>query len=128
MKFDVELSFIQRSRFKTCVEAESLEDAKAQVYTINEADIPAWDSFDRHDRLWSVTPSVEPLSTGCRVSNATEAANPPTDVQAAFRRVVDYLYDDEAEDYQTMSGLEQRGHMFEAVLLLARWLARFEQS
>lgn len=49
---------------------------------------------------------------------------PPT-VTDAIRRIVDYLYEEEAADYQTMERHLQREHIFESVLMVEGWL---EQS
>jgi hypothetical protein len=39
-----------------------------------------------------------------------------------IRRIVDYLYEAEAADHQTLEQHLQREHIFESILAVERWL------
>ena len=44
-----------------------------------------------------------------------------------IRQILDYLMDDEAADYLETSPLEEReGHIYNALLAVNHWLARYE--
>jgi hypothetical protein len=49
-------------------------------------------------------------------------------VETAIQYLIDYLYEDEAEDYQTLEGQVQCGHIFESVLKVQRWLNTLNSS
>ena len=127
MRFNVRLHRTQYKIGSTSIEAESQAEAEDAAQNFEAKDIAEWELADDDLIVVSVTPSLEPLFEGDRASDATEAARPPSEVREALRRVVDYLYDDEAEDYQTLTQAEQREHVFEAVLCVARWLAKLER-
>lgn len=125
MKYNVEFSIVQQSRFRTRVEADSPEEAKTKARALKAADLPTWVPFNDADCGWNVEPADAPLAEK-QEADALDSGCPPDEVREALRRVVDYLYDDEAGDYQTRTRGDQREHIFQAVLCLARWLSRFE--
>ncbi len=127
MRFNVRLHRTQYKIGSTSIEAESQAEAEDAAQNFEAKDIAEWELADDDLIVVSVTPSLEPLFEGDPASGATEAARPPAEVREALRRVVDYLYDAEAEDYQTSAKWAHRGHIFEAVLLVARWLAKLER-
>jgi hypothetical protein len=46
------------------------------------------------------------------------------DVLEHIERIVDYLYDDEACDFDFVEGQFREGHIFQSILRVSRWLCR----
>lgn len=47
-----------------------------------------------------------------------------TSIYADIQRLVDYLYEDEASDYQDVEHYLKPGHIFDSVMAVQRWLYR----
>lgn len=123
MKYQV---LLQRALYHfatTVINAESDDHAAAMAHAVDGTQVKGWELTDDKLSVVSVAPFEEVDSEACQTP---EGARVPVDVRQALRRMVDYLYDDEAEDYQTLTRAEQREHIFEAVLCIARWLAKLE--
>lgn len=123
MKYQV---LLQRALYHfatTLINAESDDHATAVAHAIDGTEVKGWELTDDKLSVVSVTQFEEVDSEACQTP---EGVRIPLEVRHALRRMVDYLHDDEAEDYQTLTQTEQREHIFEAVLCIARWLAQFE--
>lgn len=123
MKYQV---LLQRALYHfgtTVINAESDDHAMAVAHAVDGTQVKGWELTDDKLSVVSVTRFEEVDSDACQTA---EGVKLPLEVRQALRRMVDYLYEDESEDYQTLTQTEQRGHIFEYVLCIARWLAQFE--
>lgn len=110
----------------TCIEADSKEQAEAAAAGLDVSAIRDWEVVDEGLKVISVRPSEAANAEPHPEIAAIQAGRPSKEIREALRRVVDYLYEDEAEDYQTLTKAEQRGHIFEEVASVARWLDRLK--
>ncbi|OWY65371.1 hypothetical protein B7486_42300 [cyanobacterium TDX16] len=106
------------------IEAENTGHAHAIACTLKASDIETWRSPEDFLDIVSVT---ECDGEGGCGGEASPYRLPPV-IRVALRVVIDYLYDDEAQDYQTLTRMEQAGHIFEYVLTLSRWLRGSERD
>ncbi|MCC7316619.1 MAG: hypothetical protein IT419_17650 [Planctomycetes bacterium] len=118
MKYEIELrrSFSQWGR--TAIEAVNDGHAHAVACGLKASDIAVWKTPDEFLDIVSVT---ECDGEGRCGDQDSPYRLPPT-IREALGAVIEYLYDDEAEDYQTLTKSDQEGHIFESVSTLNRWL------
>lgn len=118
MKYEVELRRAFSQWGRTTIEANNKGHAHAVACTLKASDIETWSPPEDFLDIVSVTESDG--EGRCGEEDSPYRLPPP--IREALRAVIDYLYDDEAEDYQTLTKSEQSGHIFESVSTLNRWL------
>lgn len=118
MKYQIELRRAFSQWGRTTIEAKNKGHAHAVACTLGASDVETWKSPEDFLDIVSVT---ECDGEGRCADEDSPYRLPPL-IREALRAVIDYLYNDEAEDYQTLTRMEQAGHIFEHVLTLSRWL------
>lgn len=118
MRYQIELRRAFSQWGRTTIEAENKGHAHAFACTLKSSDVETWNSPEDFLDIVSVT---ECDGEGGCGDEASPYRLPPV-IREALRAVIDYLYDDEAEDFQTLTKCEQHGHIFGHVLTLNRWL------
>lgn len=118
MKYEIELRRAFSQWGRATIEASNLGHAHVVACTLKASDIKTWKPPEDFLDIVSVTACDG--EGGCGDQESPYRL-PPT-IREALRAVIDYLYEDEAEDYQTLTKSEQVGHIFEYVLTLNRWL------
>lgn len=124
MKYQVELRRSYSQWARTTIEAVNDGHAAAVAYGLQASDIATWKSPDEFLDVVSLTKCDG--EGRCAEEDSPYRLPPP--IREALRAVIDYLYDDEAEDYQTLTKSEQDGHIFGYVLTLNRWLRAPERD
>ncbi|MBA5868111.1 MAG: hypothetical protein GDA67_15570 [Nitrospira sp. CR1.3] len=115
MKYQIALSLTQLSRGTFVVDAPTPGGAECLARLLKAGDVAEWRLMEENLTVLSITPAME--SNGCRYGT-TELL--PDEVLEAMHKVVDYLFEDAAEDYPTAE--HRSGHIFEDVATLDRWL------
>ncbi len=120
MKYQVELRRSFSLWGRTTIDAANDGHASVLAHTLQAADIAVWKTADDFLDIVSVTPTErnshhETDAAGCNSDQV------PPEIRGALERVIDYLYEDEAEHYDALTNQERVGHIFEAVLTIARW-------
>lgn len=118
MKYQIELRRAFSQWGRATIEAENTGHAHAVACALKASDIETWKSPEDFLDIVSVTECDG--EGGCGDEDSPYRLPPP--IREALRAVIDYLYDEEAQDYQTLTRMEQAGHIFESVLTLNRWL------
>jgi hypothetical protein len=85
-------------------------------------------AYEEHEEAMSKLPpevreSISWDKVARRIGITWEELDMP-DFEAELQRVIDYLYEDEAIDYQDLPRSEQAGHIFESILAVQRWLCK----
>lgn len=121
MKYQVELRRSFSLWGRTTIDAANDGHASVVAHTLQAADIAVWKTADDFLDIVSVTPTERnsPYETEAARWNSDRV---PPEIREALERVLDYLYEDEAEHYDALTNQERVGHIFEAVLTLARWI------
>ncbi len=121
MKYQVELrrSFSQRGR--TTIEAVNDGHASVVACKLQAADVTVWKSADEFLEIVSVAPCERSKGGGNDAEGCSSDHLSPQ-IREALQAVVDFLYEDQAEHYDTLSNQERVGHIFKSVLVLARWI------
>lgn len=121
MKYQVELrrSFSQWGT--ATIEAENDGHAAVVACTLQAGSVPVWKTPDEFLEIVSIAPCERGIVDGNDAAGCNSESLSP-DIREAMQAVVDFLYEDQGEDYQTRARSEQVGHVFESVLILQRWL------
>lgn len=122
MKYEIKLrrSFSQWGR--TTIEAVNDGQAHALACGLTASDIAVWKTPDEFLEVVSVRLGEQPKPGGGGASAGITSDDLPTEIREGLHVVLDYFYDDYAEDYETLTKAEREGHIFEFILRLSRWL------
>ncbi len=115
MKYQIELALTQRSRGKVIFESPTREGAECLSRYLKASDVADWRLEQGSLTVLSITPALE-----AEDSSRNHEPPLPDEVLEAMRQVVDYLYEDAAEDYPTAENRD--GHIFLAVATLDSWI------
>jgi len=115
MKYQIALSMTQLSRGTFVVDAPTPGGAECLARLLKAGDVAEWRRTEENLSVLSITPTMETKPCRCGTTDLL-----PDEVLEAMRNVVDYLFEDAAEDYPTAE--HRSGHIFEDVATLDRWL------